>query len=189
MTSLRPPCRRAHRGFLTRWTENPPPLGAESVFPAITRAQREHEHFTMNWESSTAHPQTPREPIAIVGIGCRLPGGITDPTGCGRRCSRAATASSTSRQPLGSAEIPRPTGRAPGRSYVQKAGMLTEDPKHSTTLSSGSRPGRRRSSIRSSVCSCSAAGRRSRTPASPEPPCRGADGSLHRRLHDGPSDP
>lgn len=72
----------------------------------------------------------PRDPIAIVGIGCRLPGGIADAESLwqtlldGRDCV---------------AEIPGsrwdptrfldPTGRAPGRSYVQQAGMLTEDPK------------------------------------------------------------
>ncbi len=84
----------------------------------------------MNWESSTAHPQTPREPIAIVGIGCRLPGGITDHDELwtalleGRDCIVDIPGSRWDPQ-----KYLDPTGRAPGRSYVQKAGMLTEDPK------------------------------------------------------------
>src|SRR6201993_920828 len=71
-----------------------------------------------------------REPIAIVGVGCRLPGGIADPDALwqalldGRDCVADIP---------GSRWDPRrfydPSGRAPGRSYVQKAGMLVEDPK------------------------------------------------------------
>jgi acyl transferase domain-containing protein len=84
----------------------------------------------MNLESSTAHPQAPREPIAIVGIGCRLPGGITDQDELwtalleGRDCIVDIPGSRWDPQ-----KYLDPTGRAPGRSYVQKAGMLTEDPK------------------------------------------------------------
>jgi acyl transferase domain-containing protein/NADP-dependent 3-hydroxy acid dehydrogenase YdfG/acyl carrier protein len=71
-----------------------------------------------------------REPIAIVGIGCRLPGGIADPAGMW-------TALLEGRDAVvdipGSRWDPQkfldPTGRSPGRSYVQKAGMLTHDPK------------------------------------------------------------
>jgi acyl transferase domain-containing protein/threonine dehydrogenase-like Zn-dependent dehydrogenase/NAD(P)-dependent dehydrogenase (short-subunit alcohol dehydrogenase family) len=83
----------------------------------------------MNWESSTAHPQAPREPIAIVGIGVRLPGGITDQDELwealleGRDCIVDIPGSRWDPQ-----KYLDPTGRAPGRSYVQKAGMLTGDP-------------------------------------------------------------
>jgi mycocerosic acid synthase len=76
-----------------------------------------------------AEPQV-REPIAIVGVGCRLPGGITDPDALwqalldGRDCVVDIP---------GSRWDPRrfydPSGRAPGTSYVQKAGMLVQDPK------------------------------------------------------------
>jgi acyl transferase domain-containing protein/threonine dehydrogenase-like Zn-dependent dehydrogenase len=81
-------------------------------------------------ESSMADPHAPREPIAIVGIGCRLPGGITDPDELwtalldGRDCIVDIPGSRWDPQ-----KYLDPTGRAPGRSYVQKAGMLTEDPK------------------------------------------------------------
>ena len=77
-----------------------------------------------------ADPPAPREPIAIVGIGCRLPGGITDPDGLwtalldGRDCIVDIPGSRWDPQ-----KFLDPTGRAPGRSYVQKAGMLAEDPK------------------------------------------------------------
>ena len=77
-----------------------------------------------------ADPHAPREPIAIVGIGCRLPGGITDPDGLwtalldGRDCIVDIPGSRWDPQKFLDA-----TGRAPGRSYVQKAGMLAEDPK------------------------------------------------------------
>ena len=77
-----------------------------------------------------ADPPAPREPIAIVGIGCRLPGGITDPDGLwtalldGRDCIIDIPGSRWDPQ-----KFLDPTGRAPGRSYVQKAGMLAEDPK------------------------------------------------------------
>ena len=77
-----------------------------------------------------ADPLAHREPIAIVGIGCRLPGGITDADGLwtalldGRDCIVDIP---------GSRWDPNryldPTGRVPGRSYVQKAGMLADDPK------------------------------------------------------------
>src|SRR4051812_27747901 len=71
-----------------------------------------------------------REPIAIVGIGCRLPGGITDSDGLwealleGRDCVVDIPGSRWDPQ-----KFLDTTGRAPGRSYVQKAGMLTEDPR------------------------------------------------------------
>jgi acyl transferase domain-containing protein/NAD(P)-dependent dehydrogenase (short-subunit alcohol dehydrogenase family)/acyl carrier protein len=77
-----------------------------------------------------ADPHAPREPIAIVGIGCRLPGGITDPDELwtalldGRDCIVDIPGSRWDPQ-----KYLDPTGRAPGRSYVQKAGMLAEDPK------------------------------------------------------------
>ena len=77
-----------------------------------------------------AHAHAHREPIAIVGIGCRLPGGVTDADGLwtalldGRDCIVDIP---------GSRWDPNryldPTGRVPGRSYVQKAGMLADDPK------------------------------------------------------------
>jgi len=71
-----------------------------------------------------------REPIAIVGIGCRLPGGISDADGLwralldGRDCVVDIPGSRWDPK-----KFLDTTGRAPGRSYVQKAGMLTEDPK------------------------------------------------------------
>jgi acyl transferase domain-containing protein/NADPH:quinone reductase-like Zn-dependent oxidoreductase len=77
-----------------------------------------------------AHPHAQREPIAIVGIGCRLPGGIIDHDGLwealveGRDCIVDIPGSRWDPQ-----KYLDPTGRAPGRSYVQKAGMLTDDPK------------------------------------------------------------
>ena len=85
-----------------------------------------------NVVSLQALPTQPqqREPIAIVGIGCRLPGGITDPDGLwnalldGRDCVVDIPGSRWDPQ-----KFLDPSGRAPGRSYVQKAGMLAEDPK------------------------------------------------------------
>ncbi len=70
-----------------------------------------------------------REPIAIVGAGCRLPGGIDDP-------DRFWSALLDGADCVG--DIPNsrwdpgrffdPTGRSPGRSYVHKAGILRDDP-------------------------------------------------------------
>ena len=62
-----------------------------------------------------ADPHAPREPIAIVGIGCRLPGGITDPDGLwttlldGRDCIVDIPGSRWDPQ-----KFLDPTGRAPG---------------------------------------------------------------------------
>jgi hypothetical protein len=80
------------------------------------------------FQAPPTQPQE-REPIAIVGIGCRLPGGITDPDGLwnalldGRDCVVDIPGSRWDPQ-----KFLDPSGRAPGRSYVQKAGMLADDP-------------------------------------------------------------
>lgn len=71
-----------------------------------------------------------RDPIAIVGVGCRLPGGVADPGKLwealleGRDCIVDIPGSRWDPDRF----LDR-TGRSPGRSYVQKGGMLTEDPK------------------------------------------------------------
>jgi 3-oxoacyl-(acyl-carrier-protein) synthase/acyl-CoA thioesterase FadM len=71
----------------------------------------------------------PREPLAIVGIGCRLPGGASDPDALlqllleGRDCIVDIPASRWDPR-----KYHDPTGRSPGRSYVQRAGLLSEDP-------------------------------------------------------------
>ncbi|WP_394849275.1 SDR family NAD(P)-dependent oxidoreductase [Pendulispora brunnea] len=69
-----------------------------------------------------------REPIAIVGIGCRLPGGAHDPEALfrllmdGRECIVDIPADRWD---------PRiyhdPSGKSPGRAYVHKAGLLETD--------------------------------------------------------------
>ncbi|MBS1693354.1 MAG: type I polyketide synthase [Actinobacteria bacterium] len=71
-----------------------------------------------------------RDPIAIVGIGCRLPGGITD---AGEFWRALLEGRDCVVDIPGSRWDPRkfldPSGRSPGRSYVQKAGMLRHDPR------------------------------------------------------------
>lgn len=49
-----------------------------------------------------------------------------------------------------------PSGRAPGRSYLQTGECSPKIPRHSTMRSSGSHPERRRFWIRSRACSCKA---------------------------------
>ncbi|CAN5469729.1 type I polyketide synthase [soil metagenome] len=71
-----------------------------------------------------------REPIAIVGVGCRLPGGLSDldefwaALMAGRDCIVDIPGNRWDPQ-----KYLDPTGRARGRSYVHQAGILTEDPK------------------------------------------------------------
>jgi acyl transferase domain-containing protein/acyl carrier protein len=88
----------------------------------------------------TAHPSaavapatsgpSAREPIALVGVGCRLPGGIADADGlwqallAGRDCVVDIPGSRW--EPAWYLD---PTGRTPGRSYIQAGGVLAEDPK------------------------------------------------------------
>ncbi|WP_394838806.1 SDR family NAD(P)-dependent oxidoreductase [Pendulispora rubella] len=69
-----------------------------------------------------------REPIAIVGIGCRLPGGAHDPEALFRLLLDGRD---------GIVDIPAdrwdprmyhdPSGKSPGRAYVHKAGLLETD--------------------------------------------------------------
>ncbi len=69
-----------------------------------------------------------REPVAIVGIGCRLPGGIVDASSAWQAWVGRVD---------GIVDIPPtrwdagrfydPTGRAPHRAYVHRAGLLHED--------------------------------------------------------------
>ena len=104
-----------------------------SVKPSLpvseVRATEKQGENVVSFPALPTQPQK-REPIAIVGIGCRLPGGITDPDGLwnalldGRDCVVDIPGSRWDPQ-----KFLDPSGRAPGRSYVQKAGMLAEDPK------------------------------------------------------------
>jgi acyl transferase domain-containing protein/acyl-CoA thioesterase FadM/acyl carrier protein len=69
-----------------------------------------------------------REPLAIVGIGCRMPGGIEDPEGLwkvlmeGRECIVDIPESRWDRRKYHDA-----SGKSPGRTYVQRAGILRQD--------------------------------------------------------------
>ncbi|MCP3061223.1 SDR family NAD(P)-dependent oxidoreductase [Myxococcus sp. K38C18041901] len=69
-----------------------------------------------------------REPLAIVGIGCRLPGGIEDADGFwkvlmdGRECIVDIPEGRWDAKKFHDA-----SGRAPGRTYVQRAGLLQQD--------------------------------------------------------------
>ncbi|KAA8969659.1 type I polyketide synthase [Mycobacterium sp.] len=80
--------------------------------------------------SPTASGSFAREPIAVVGVGCRLPGGIADPDGLweallqGRDCVGDIPGDRWD-----PAWFLDPTGRTPGRSYTQQGGVLAEDPK------------------------------------------------------------
>ncbi|WP_343710097.1 type I polyketide synthase, partial [Mycobacterium sp.] len=80
--------------------------------------------------AASVAPPAAREPIAIAGVGCRLPGGIADADGLwqalldGRDCVVDIPGSRWD-----PAKFLDPTGRAPGRSYVNKGGMLREDPR------------------------------------------------------------
>ncbi len=70
------------------------------------------------------------DPIAIVGVGCRLPGGIDDADSLWQALldgrDLVVDIPGTRWDP---ARFLDPTGRTPGRSYVQQAGMLSHDPK------------------------------------------------------------
>ncbi len=69
-----------------------------------------------------------REPLAIVGIGCRMPGGIEDADGLwkvlmeGRECIVDIPESRWDRRKFHDA-----SGKSPGRTYVQRAGLLNQD--------------------------------------------------------------
>ncbi|MFY1826040.1 SDR family NAD(P)-dependent oxidoreductase [Myxococcus fulvus] len=69
-----------------------------------------------------------REPLALVGIGCRLPGGIEDADGFwkvlmeGRECIVDIPEGRWDAKKFHDA-----SGRAPGRTYVQRAGLLQHD--------------------------------------------------------------
>ena len=51
----------------------------------------------LRWAPSDADAGLGREPIAIVGIGCRLPGGADSPARCGSCCATGSTPSGRSR--------------------------------------------------------------------------------------------
>ncbi|MDC0708568.1 SDR family NAD(P)-dependent oxidoreductase [Stigmatella sp. ncwal1] len=74
-----------------------------------------------------AHPDAAVEPIAIVGIGCRFPGGIVDPETFWRLLTQGRDA--TSEAPHGrwdDESLFDPDPSAPGKFHVRRAGFLSD---------------------------------------------------------------
>ena len=98
--------------------------GGPQPRPALTDEVR--RAFALEREHEA--PSDRREPVAIVGIGCRLPGDVHDPDGLwsvlmeGREC--IVDIPGTRWDPARHGD---PAGKAPGRSYVQRAGLLCDD--------------------------------------------------------------
>lgn len=100
---------------------------------AVPRPQLSDEvraRFGVSTSAAGAEPAAlrAREPIAIVGMGCRLPGGITSAEDLwqvllqGRECIVDIPQSRWNRWKYGD-----PTGNSSGRVYVQRAGILSQD--------------------------------------------------------------
>lgn len=69
-----------------------------------------------------------REPLAIVGIGCRLPGGVNDPESFWELLiNRGDAIVDIPAERWDPKRYHDPTGKSPGRSYVQRAGLLHQD--------------------------------------------------------------
>ncbi len=126
-----------------------------------------------------------RPPLAIVGIGCRLPGGeLIRPPPCGT-CSAA--------RPTPPAWFPKHDGTPIGITIPIPPRWARSSPAaadssavstNSTRSSSGCHRGRRTRSIRSSGSCSTSPGRRWRTGgAARRPPCGRRRGRVHRWFH------
>ncbi|XXF76318.1 SDR family NAD(P)-dependent oxidoreductase [Myxococcaceae bacterium GXIMD 01537] len=111
----------------------PPPriiqhaLGREVRSPEPSEAVR--RHFGLGRvPTGDSGENSAREPLAIVGIGCRLPGGIEDTEGFwkvlmeGRECIVDIPEERWDPKKFHDA-----SGRSPGRTYAQRAGLLQQD--------------------------------------------------------------
>ena len=103
-------------------------------------------------------------PIAIIGIGCRFPGGAGDVESFWQLLAKgrdAITDIPRSRMDVDRFFDPRPT--TPGKMVTQWGGFL-EDVEEFDAESSASHRGKRNTSIRSSDCCSKSRGRPSKTP-------------------------
>jgi hypothetical protein len=78
--------------------------------------------------------QMRHEPIAVIGMSCRLPGGVNDQTPTGSSCARGATPSST---PAAAGSSSRPTRVSCPRTAAGQVSPATSSA--STRASSASR--------------------------------------------------
>ena len=118
-----------------------------------------------------------REPIAIVGMGCRFPGGVTGPPGSvgpGRAGPRRRRRR-PDRPRLGPGTALRPGPGAPRDDVRPATAASCTTPTSSTRTSSASARARRWRWTRSSGCCWRPPGRRSSTPASTRHRCAAAD--------------
>ncbi|WP_163865693.1 type I polyketide synthase [Myxococcus eversor] len=110
----------------------PPARIIQSVLGHEARSPEPDEELRRRFDLRGARADTAaastREPLAIVGIGCRLPGGIEDTDGFwtvlmeGRECIVDIPEERWDAKKFHDA-----SGKAPGRTYVQRAGLLQQD--------------------------------------------------------------
>ena len=143
---------------------------SSSLFFNYPNVEALADHLAHARESASAEPEPVEmpafaEPIAIVGMGCRFPGGPTARRRSGSCCATASTRSARCPRALGRRRALTTRTRT-RRARCRRAGAGSSTASTgSTPRSSASRRARRGAWIRSSACCSRSRGRRSSTRA------------------------
>ncbi|UYM22992.1 phosphopantetheine-binding protein [Streptomyces albus] len=164
------------RNALAEATGLPLPAGLAFDFPTPAALARELAGLSSPAGEESSGAAAPEdEPVAIVSMACRLPGGATSPRRCGSCCARASTPCPASpRTGAGTwtpSSVTIPTHRAPR--WRARAGSCATRPT-STPASSGCPRARPSPPTRSNGCCWRRPGRPWSAPVSPRGACGAA---------------